>query len=97
MVRNIIQEQYELVLLMDLLQYNYLDVLISLEHKLQKMKKREQKVKIQKDLLHKNKDKKAHDQKLMKFLMGYLIHVDVKELNEEEQLLQLKMVQDNED
>jgi len=39
MVGNIIQEQYVLALLEDLLQYNYQDVLDNSENKLQRKKK----------------------------------------------------------
>jgi len=68
---NIIQVQYALVLLKDLLQYNYLDVLDNLERIQQKKKKFKQKQKTRKDLLHKNMDKMVHDYIEKPYLKDY--------------------------
>jgi len=68
---NIIQVQYALVLLKDLLQYNYLDVLDNLERIQQKKKKFKQKQKTRKDLLHKNMDKMVHDYIEKPYLRDY--------------------------
>jgi len=77
MVKNIILAQYVLALQEDLLQYNYLDGLISLVQKKQKVKRKLQKVSQSINLLYKNKDKMVFYQYFHLYLKDYLNHLCV--------------------
>jgi hypothetical protein len=92
---NIILAQCEPVLLMDLLQCSYQGAQDNLERKLQRKRTLKQTQKIQKNLLHKNKDRKEYDHIMNSFLMDCLIRFGEVKLNVKELPLQLQKEEDS--